>query len=80
MTTEANELDINPDEIGVEVSRMWVRLARLYAGAVSDIFIDGKYEDAMRVAWLAEAAYWQAGGHGENATVSRIIKLPEAQP
>ena len=70
--------DINPEDIGVEVSRMWTRLARQYAAAIPDHVISGQFELAMRLAWMAEAAYWQASGDADTPTVAKILRDADA--
>jgi len=56
------------------VGNMWADLAEMMREGSHAAYIDGNEDRAMKLAWYAEACYWQAQGeHGDSPSVASII-------
>lgn len=75
MDEDAQSIDplLRYGDVPVIVCNMWANLAETLRGAIPDTFISGDFEKALRVAWLAEACYWQSLGESGSAYVKDTL-------
>lgn len=56
------------------VNQMWLALGEQIAGALPDIVIEGKPEEAIRWATCAEACFWKSTGESDTHDVKDVLR------